>query len=90
MHGETIEGHHVAAFADVFRASAIRPDETVAVLCETGSRRINVEIAELALSALGVRSFRLVAPTPRMGRMIVRSTGASQVLAGMARRWWMR
>lgn len=84
MHGETIEGYHVAAFAEVFRASAIGPHETVAVLCETGSRRINVEIAELALASLGVRPFRLVAPTPKMGQMIVRSTGASQVLAGMA------
>ena len=84
MHGETIEGYHVEAFAEIFRASAIGPHETVAILAETGSRGINVTIAELALAELGVRPFRLVAPTPKMGRMIVRSTGASQVLAGMA------
>lgn len=84
MHGETIEGYHVEAFAQIFRASAIGPHETVAILAETGSRGINVTIAELALAELGVRPFRLVAPTPKMGRMIVRSTGASQVLAGMA------
>jgi len=83
MHGETIEGYHVEAFAEVFRASAIGAGETVAVLSETGSRRLNVDIALLALASLGVRPYHLVAPTPKMGKMIVRSTGASQVLAGM-------
>ncbi|MEM0907326.1 MAG: peptidase M29 [Pseudomonadota bacterium] len=83
MHGERIEGYHVDAFAAVFEAAAIRPSETVAILSETGSRSLNVEIAELALARLGVRPMRLVAPTPPMGKMIVRSTGASRVLHGM-------
>ncbi|WMS44782.1 peptidase M29 [Acuticoccus sp. MNP-M23] len=83
MHGERIEGHHIDAFAELFEASAIRPAEQVAILTETGSRAINVAIAELALARLGVRPFRLVAPTPRMGRMIVRSTGGTQALTGL-------
>ncbi|MEO1105391.1 MAG: peptidase M29, partial [Pseudomonadota bacterium] len=36
------------------------------------------------LARLGVRPVRLIAPTPPMGTMIVRSTGASQVLNGHA------
>ncbi|MEM9223683.1 MAG: peptidase M29 [Pseudomonadota bacterium] len=83
MHGERIEPHHIDAFAELFEACAIRSDESVAILCETGSRAINVEIAHLALGRLGVRPFRILAPTPRMGSMIVRSTGASQVLGGL-------
>ncbi|MEM8551758.1 MAG: peptidase M29 [Pseudomonadota bacterium] len=83
MHGERIEGFHVDAFAALFEACAISPETSVALLCETGSRGINVEIASLALSRLGVRPFRLVAPTPPMGKMIIRSTGASQALHGM-------
>lgn len=84
MHGERIEGFHIDAFAALFEACAIGPQTSVAVLCETGSRAINVEIATLALARLGVRPFRLVAPTAPMGRMIVRSTGASRALTGMA------
>jgi len=83
MDGTRIEGHHVDAFAELFAACRIGPAESVAVLAETGSRAVNVEIAELALARLGVRPFRLVAPTPRMGRVIVRSTGATRILAGM-------
>jgi len=84
MHGERIEGRHVAGLAALFGACAIRPDETVAILSETGSRTINVRTAELALAQLGVRPFHLVAKTPKMGAMITRSTGASRVLNSFA------
>ncbi|MEM7694767.1 MAG: peptidase M29 [Pseudomonadota bacterium] len=82
MHGARIEGHHVAGLVALFEACAIRPEETVAVLSETGSRPINVETATLALAQIGAKPFHLVAQTPKMGAMIVRSTGASQVLTG--------
>jgi 2,5-dihydroxypyridine 5,6-dioxygenase len=82
MFSDRIEGSWIHAFAALFEASAVRPAETVAVLAETGSREVNVHIAELALARIGVRPFRLTLPTPPMGRMIVRSTGASRVLGG--------
>jgi 2,5-dihydroxypyridine 5,6-dioxygenase len=82
MVSDRIEGAWVDAFARLFEASAVRAEESVAVLAETGSRAVNVDVAELALAALGVRPFRITVPTPPMGRMIVRSTGASRALAG--------
>lgn len=82
MFSDRIEGAWIDAFAALFEASAVRPSETVVVLAETGSRAVNVHVAELALARLGVRPFRIAVPTPPMGRMIVRSTGASRALAG--------
>ncbi|MEM6761740.1 MAG: peptidase M29 [Pseudomonadota bacterium] len=83
MHGEGVEGYQVDAFAALFEASAIRPDETVAVLTETGSRPLNIAVAELALARIGVRPYRITVPSRRMGINIARSTGATQVLHGM-------
>lgn len=83
MFADRIEGKWIDAFAELFEAAAVRPAETVAILAETQSREINVHLAELALSRLGVRPYRLVAPSLRSGRMISRSTGASQVLTGL-------
>lgn len=84
MFSDRIEAHWIDAFAALFEAAAVRREETVAVLAETGSRALNVHLAELALGRLGVRPYRLVAPTVPMGTMIARSTGASRVLHGFA------
>jgi 2,5-dihydroxypyridine 5,6-dioxygenase len=53
----------------------------VALLSETQSRRVNVELAELAAARLGARVFHIVVPSPRQtAPMPVRSTGASDAV----------
>ncbi|WP_108658424.1 peptidase M29 [Acuticoccus kandeliae] len=82
MFSDRIEGKWIDAFAELFEASRIGPAESVAILSESASREVNVHLAELALSRLGVAPVRVVVPTPRLGTMIPRSTGAALVLAG--------
>ncbi len=84
MLADRIEGKWIDAFAELFQASAVAPDEAVVVLAESQSRSLNVEIATLALERLGVRPLRLVLPTPRAtAPAIVRSTGGTRAVGGM-------
>lgn len=82
---ERIEGRWIAAFVDVLRRCAIVPGDVVAVLSESQSRRVLVDLAELAALQLGARVFHLVVPTPApTGTIPVRSTGASDALGRLA------
>jgi 2,5-dihydroxypyridine 5,6-dioxygenase len=84
MLSDRIEGKWIDAFREVFEASGVKPGETVAILSETQSRALNVHLAELALHELRARAFHLVVPTPRTTHPVpVRSTGASEALAGL-------
>src|SRR4051794_29553333 len=79
---DRIEGKWLDAFGEVFEACGVKRGEAVAILSETQSRALNVQLAELALHALGARAFHLVVPTPRNPYPVpVRSTGASEALA---------
>ena len=81
MLSERIEAKWVEAFRRVLELSALERGETVALLSETQSRRVNVELAELAAQLLGGRVFHLVLPSPRQtAPMPVRSTGASDAV----------
>ncbi|MDQ0317140.1 peptidase M29 [Amorphus orientalis] len=85
MLADRIEAKWIDAFVEAFEASAIRAEETVAILSETQSRQLNVHLAELALQRMGVRPFHIVVPTPRNPwGVIARSTGASQAIGQMA------
>lgn len=78
---ERIEGKWIAAFAEVFAKCAVQAGESVAILSETQSRQINVELSELALLRLGCRPFHLIVPSPPLSAPApVRSTGASAAL----------
>ena len=78
---ERIEAKWVELFADVFRQCAVQQGDTVAILAETQSRPVLVELADLAAQRLGARSFRLIVPTPALpGAIPIRSTGASSAL----------
>lgn len=84
MLSDRIEGKWLDAFREVFSACAVQPGDAVAILSETQSRALNVHLAELALHALGARVFHVVVPTPRNPHPVpVRSTGASEALAGL-------
>ena len=82
---ERIEARWIAAFVEVLRRSAVAPGDVVAVLAESQSRTVLVELAELAAATLGARVFRLTVPTPSPTVAIpIRSTGASDALGRLA------
>ncbi len=85
MLSDRIESGWIAGFAEVFERCAMRAGEDIVLLAESQSRALNVELAELALGQLGLRHYRLTVPTPlHPAGPIVRSSGASQALAGQA------
>ena len=80
---ERIEGKWIAAFKRAFELCRVKPGETAAILSESQSRPVNVQLAELALLELGARPFHIVIPTPKLHTDIpVRSTGGSFALQG--------
>ncbi len=83
MLADRIEAKWIDAFEAVFRLCKVASGETVALLSESQSRALNVDIAELALARLGARTFRVIVPSPRQDAPVpVRSTGASPALGG--------
>jgi len=82
---DRLEGNWIDLFAEVFARCKVSPGEACAVLSETQSRGLNVQLAELALNRLGARPFHVVVPTPRQSAPVpIRSTGASVVLRDLA------
>jgi 2,5-dihydroxypyridine 5,6-dioxygenase len=78
---ERVEGKWIDCFAEVFGRCGAQAGDAVAILSETQSRPVNVELAALALHRLGCRPFHLVVPSPRLAAPApVRSTGASDAL----------
>jgi 2,5-dihydroxypyridine 5,6-dioxygenase len=85
MFADRIEGKWIDAFCEVFERCAVKRGDTAAILSETQSRALNVQLAELALLRLGARPFHLIVPTPRSPHPVpVRSTGASEAIGGLA------
>ncbi len=82
---ERIEARWLAAFATVLRRCAIASGDVVAILSESQSRPVLVELAALAAEQIGARVFRIAVPTPPPTSTIpIRSTGASDALRGLA------
>jgi 2,5-dihydroxypyridine 5,6-dioxygenase len=85
MFADRIEGKWIDAFCEVFERCAVKAGDTAAVLSETQSRALNVQLAELALLRLEARPFHVIVPTPRNPHPVpVRSTGASEALGRLA------
>lgn len=85
MLSDRIEGKWIDAFAEIFEKCAVKTGDTAAILSETQSRALNVQLAELALLRLGARPFHLVVPSPRNPHPVpVRSTGASEAIGRLA------
>jgi 2,5-dihydroxypyridine 5,6-dioxygenase len=85
MLSDRIEAKWIDAFANVFALCKVAPGDPVAVLSETQSRDLNVQLALLALHRLQAVPCQVVVPTPRQTAPVpVRSTGASQALHGQA------
>ena len=80
---EHIEANWIAAFVRSFRLCGIGPGASVAILSETQSREVIVQLAELALRQLDASCFHLRMPSPPPGRIPVRSTGASAAIGNL-------
>lgn len=80
---ERIEGKWIEAFRDVFGQCRVKPGEAVAILSETQSRRVLVELSELALLQLGARPFHVQLVSPPASGVPVRSTGTSLAVDGL-------
>jgi 2,5-dihydroxypyridine 5,6-dioxygenase len=81
---ERIEGKWIDLFAEVFARCKVGPGDACAILSETQSRALNVQLAELALLRLKARPFHVVVPTPPQGAPVpIRSTGASTALQNL-------
>jgi 2,5-dihydroxypyridine 5,6-dioxygenase len=79
------EWRFIAAFAAHLRRCDLVVGEVVALLSESQSRPALVETARLAAQSLGGRVFDVVVPTPASTHSVpIRSTGASQAIAGNA------
>jgi 2,5-dihydroxypyridine 5,6-dioxygenase len=75
---ERLEGKWIDAFVHAFALCKIGRGTTVAILSETLSRLVNVELAEIALQRLDARPFHVRLPTPAQEAPVaVRSTGSS-------------
>ncbi len=73
----------IERFGQQFEACGLRSDETAVLLSETRSRPELVETARLALGRSGAATTQIVMPTPtNPGPVPIRSTGASQAIAG--------
>src|ERR1700720_1918367 len=85
MFSDRLEAKWIDAFCEIFERCAVGRGDTAAILSETQSRALNVQLAELALLRLGVKPFHLVVPTPRNPHPVpVRSTGASAAIGRLA------
>lgn len=81
---DRIEGKWIDLFADVFARCKVAQGDICAILSESQSRALNVQLAELALHRLGAKPFHVVVPTPRQQAPVpIRSTGASVALQGL-------
>src|SRR5688500_16039920 len=81
---ERIEGKWVHAFKQVFALCAVKRGEIVAILSETQSRAVLVELSQLALHELGARIFHVQLPSPPLGPGVpIRSTGTSFAVGGL-------
>ena len=65
MLADRIEGKWIDAFCELFEKCKVKKGDTAAILSETQSRQLNVQLAELALLRIGARPFHIVVPTPR-------------------------
>src|SRR5438309_11810504 len=84
MIADRIEGKWIDLFAEVFARCKVAAGEPCAVLSESQSRALNVQLAALALPTLGARPFHVVVPTPRQSAPVpIRSSGASTALHGL-------
>ena len=82
---QRIEARWIDSFSEAFALCGVKPGDTAAILSETQSRPVNVQLAELALARLGARAFHVVLTSPKLTAPVpVRSTGASDAIQALS------
>lgn len=85
MHNDRIENRWIQAFVRTFRLCGLEAGDVVAILSETQSRQLLVQLSEIALQQIGCVAFHVVLPTPALTDPIpVRSTGTTTAIQGIA------
>ncbi|MBS7808642.1 peptidase M29 [Variovorax sp. PCZ-1] len=83
-----IEPHWIDCFEALLRRCALHSGETAAILCESQSRIELIEAMRHACARIGAQAFTLSLPTRPASTQpptpIIRSTGASTAIAGIA------
>ena len=81
---DKIEPAWLDAFEAVLRRCALQPGDTVAVLAESQSRALLCELASLAATRIGCKTFHVTVPSVfATASPVARSTGASAALQNM-------
>ena len=84
MFSDRVEAKWIDMFCEVFGLCKILEGDTVAILSESQSRKLNVSLVELALLRLGAKLFHVQLPTsPQISSIPIRSTGASNSVQGI-------
>jgi len=80
---DRIEHSWIDAFAQVFELCKMHKNESIVILSESQSRKLNIHLTELALGQLGLNFFNVTVPTPKeLPGPVIRSSGASNALNG--------
>src|SRR5687768_14147257 len=75
---DNVQEKWIVAFIRAFEACRVKEGELVAILSESESRSILVQLSELALMRMKARPFHVVVPTPPADAPVpIRSTGHS-------------
>ncbi len=81
---DRIEARWIDSFAAALALCELPPGSSVAILSESQSRGVNVQLTELAALRLGLRPFHVVVPTPAQSAPVaIRSTGSSEAIQGL-------
>ena len=83
MLADRIEGKWIDPFCEIFASCAVKPGDTAAILSETQSRALNVELAEARSAAarraaVSHRRAHTAQPPPRSGALDRRQRGDRQ------------
>ena len=82
---QRVEAKWIECFVQAFALCGLKAGDTAAILSESQSRPVNVQLAELALARLGARAFHVMLPTAKLAAVVpIRSTGATDAIAGLA------
>ncbi len=79
-----VEARWIDCFVQAFSLCGVKAGDTAAILSESQSRPVLVQLAALALARLGARYFQVQLPSPSLRAPVpVRSTGASDAIQGL-------
>ena len=80
---ENLEAKWIDCFCESFELSGISPGEIIAILSESQSRQVLVDLSEQALLRIGAKPVHIRVPSPKLKDPVpVRSTGSCYAMHG--------